>query len=266
MVETESARSLNIPLHFMSTLPEIKPHPPLSPYYSSLSEKPGFLRSAFDAAAPHYEGIASWGFFGSGHWYRVNALKLRGGLKPGMKCLDVAAGTGPTARAVAAVIGNTKDLTCLEPSAGMIAESKKLLDCPHIQATADSMPLENNSFDFFTMGFALRHVDNLAQAASEFYRVLKLGGRFFIMDVIKPKNFILRQFHKIYFKHILPLLTRLITKSQPATFLMQYYWETMDKMVEPEIVLQTFRDAGFKDTKYHLVLGCFCEYSGIKTS
>ena len=88
----------------MSTpLETFEPHPVLAPHYGSKPEKDRFLRGIFDRSAPHYEGIASWGFFGSGHWYRVQALRERSGLKPGMKCLDLAAGTGPTARAVAEV-------------------------------------------------------------------------------------------------------------------------------------------------------------------
>ncbi|WP_269542190.1 class I SAM-dependent methyltransferase [Cerasicoccus fimbriatus] len=239
----------------------MQPHPELTEHYDSLQEKQGFLRRVFDDAAPHYEGIAKWGWFGTGHNYRVWTLK-KYGLQPGMKVLDVAAGTGPTARAARDVIGkeNEADITCLEPSAGMIAESRKLINCEHIQAGADAMPVPDASFDFLTMGFALRHVDELEQSFREFHRCLKPGGKMLIMDVTTPPGRVGKVFFKLYFKHILPGLTKVFTGSESARYLMAYYWDTMDQMAPTAEVLQALRKAGFREPKHNLLLGCFSEY------
>ena len=66
-------------------------------YYESQAEKQAFLRQVFDDTAKNYEAIAKWGWFNSGDWYRRMALR-RAGLRAGMKTVDVAAGTGITAR------------------------------------------------------------------------------------------------------------------------------------------------------------------------
>jgi demethylmenaquinone methyltransferase/2-methoxy-6-polyprenyl-1,4-benzoquinol methylase len=249
-----------------SSLETFEPHPVLASHYSSKPEKERFLRGIFDKSAPYYERIASWGFFGTGHWYRVQALKQRAGLKPGMECLDMATGTGPTARAVAEVAGGPEFVTCIEPSFGMVTEAQKLLPAVYAQGTADDIPLKSELFDFMTMGFALRHVNNLAKAFSEYNRVLKPGGKLFIMDVVKPPNRFGLWLHKIYFRDILPRLTRLITRSHEATYLMEYYWETMYQMVPEETVLEALRISGFEEVKHELIAGCFCEYSATKSA
>ena len=240
-----------------------RPHPALTGHYADLEQKQTFLRKAFDDAAPFYEGIAKWGWFGSGQSYRKDALR-RAGLKPGMKVIDVAAGTGPTARAVIDIVGREDLVTCIEPSAGMLAESKKLISSVHHQAMADDMPVDDNTFDFLTMGFALRHVEDLGSAFAEFVRVLKPGGHVVILDITLPRSRAGRWLMQLYFKNILPTLTRVFTRNEAASYLMSYYWDTMDQMVPRETVLETLRKAGLGNVNEATVLGVFTEYKGTK--
>jgi demethylmenaquinone methyltransferase/2-methoxy-6-polyprenyl-1,4-benzoquinol methylase len=241
-----------------------QPHPPLSPHYESLDEKQRFLRDVFDKSAPFYEGIAGWGFFGTGGWYRRWALR-RAGLKPGMKVLDVATGTGPTARAIADVTKAPADLVCVEPSRGMLLESRKLLpEAVYLQAGADDLPLADATFDFLTMGFALRHVNSLDGTFREYHRVLKPGGKVLVLDVTKPENAFGIAMWKFYFRDVMPRVTRLFTRSKDASYLMSYYWDTMEQMIPPAEVIASMEGAGFKNVSRTLMLGCFSEYEGNK--
>ena len=126
----------------------------------------------------------------------------------------------------------------------MLAESRKTLACEHIQATAEAMPLANDSYDFLTMGFALRHVDDLEGAFMEYRRVLKPGGKVLILELTLPESRLARFFLKLYFKHILPAVVRLFTRSKEAAHMMWYYWDTMEMVVSPETVVQALRRAG----------------------
>jgi len=241
----------------------MKPHPELNPYYKNIDDKQRFLRKVFDSAAPYYDGIAVWGWFNSGHWYRKDALR-RAGLTSDMSVLDVASGTGLTAIAITELLDNPHKLTCLEPSRGMIQESVKKLSNLHIQGTADKISLPDNSFDFLTMGFALRHVEDLLGAFSEYCRVLKPGGKLLIMDVTQPKGTISRALFKAYFKHILPFFTKLFTGSKEAHYMMVYYYDTMENMVDPDKVINMLQRAGFTNVRRNTPLGIFSEYTAVK--
>lgn len=238
------------------------PHAPLVEYYPASEEKQTFLRKIFDDAAPHYESIARLGFFGSGQWYRRDALR-RAGLRPGMRVLDVASGTGPTARAIRDIVRDEDLITCLEPSAGMLAESKKTLRCEHLQATAEAMPLPNESYDFLTMGFALRHVDDLGHAFVEYHRVLKPGGKVLLLELTLPASRAARLLLKLYFKYTLPLVVRLF-KGKEAARMMWYYWDTMEQVVPPATVVDALQRAGFSHVQRRVSIGLFSEYEAVR--
>jgi demethylmenaquinone methyltransferase/2-methoxy-6-polyprenyl-1,4-benzoquinol methylase len=232
-------------------------------YYSTPDEKQQFLRGIFDQTAPYYEGIAVWGWFGTGGIYRRNVLR-RTGLKAHMRAIDVASGTGPVARALVQLLDSPDQVVCVEPSAGMIAESRKTVPCIHYQSTAEKLPVEGKSFDFLTMGFALRHVDDLDATFREFRRVLKDGGKALVLDVTIPDGQLGRFFFKAYFKHILPALTLVFSRNREAYRLMKYYWETMEHMTGHDEVAEIMREAGFRTVAHRVLLGCFSEYEAVR--
>jgi demethylmenaquinone methyltransferase/2-methoxy-6-polyprenyl-1,4-benzoquinol methylase len=239
------------------------PHPPLPAHYARPEDKPGFVNRLFDAGAPHYDRVTGWGFLGTGSRYR-RWVQQRHGLKPGMALLDVACGTGLMAVEAARLLGTAENITCLDPSAGMMAEAKKKLPAKFVQGYADALPFPDASFDFLTMGYALRHVADLAVTMREYHRVLRPGGRVLILEVSKPEDRVANFFFRLYFGKIYPGLTRLFTRSQAARDMMHYYWETMDASVPPAAIVEAMRAAGFAEVKWHHIGGLFSEFVAVK--
>src|ERR1035438_3748336 len=136
------------------------PHPPLTGHYSADDRKHAFVNQLFDAGSKHYDFISNWGFLQSGSHYCRWALS-RHGLRKGDQLLDVACGTGQVAVAAAKLLGSDDLITCLDPSEGMLSVARTKLRARFVLGRAEQLPFPDNTFDFLTMGYALRHVTEL---------------------------------------------------------------------------------------------------------
>ncbi|MFT4175141.1 MAG: class I SAM-dependent methyltransferase [Luteolibacter sp.] len=239
------------------------PHPVIENRYARAEDRPDYVKQLFDEAAPHYDPICNWGFFGTGNLYRKDAQR-RHGLRPGMKLLDVASGTGLMAVAASEILGGAENITCVEPSDGMIAEAKKKLAATFVHSRAESLPLEDGTYDFLTVGYALRHFADLEATFVEFHRVLKSGGRVLMLEATRPEGKFGSWLFRLYFGRLYPWFSRLITRSGKAEEMMVYFWETMDSCVRPADVLGALNAAGFTQVKRKALLGVFSEYSAVK--
>ena len=98
---------------------EVPPHSPLTEYYER--DRQDYVVDLFNRTAQHYDTIESL-FLKGGLWYRRFGMK-RAGMKPGMKVLDMATGTGAVARGAVRIVGPTGRVFGCDPSPGMLAQA-----------------------------------------------------------------------------------------------------------------------------------------------
>ncbi|MGH8520771.1 MAG: class I SAM-dependent methyltransferase, partial [Gammaproteobacteria bacterium] len=202
---------------------------------------------------------------GSGQLYRRWAL-ARSGLRAGMKLLDVAVGTGLVARAAIVILRDPRSVIGLDPSSGMLGEARKRLPIPLVLGIAEKLPFGNDSFDFLSMGYALRHVADLGVSFREFLRVLKPGGRILILEISRPPSVTGQYLIRTYFQKVLPLIMRIFTRSGYAQLLTTYYWDTIAECVEPTTIVEILGVSGFDNVERRIYGRIFSEYTGLKSA
>jgi len=238
----------------------LAPHVPLTRYYADEQERHRFLRRIFDDTAEDYDRIERLLAFGSGPWYRRQAL-LRAGLRAGNSVLDVGFGTGLVAREALEIIGACGTLVGVDPSAGMMRQAH-LERVTLVEGRAESLPVPDASCDFVSLGYALRHISDVRAAFSEFRRVLRPGGRLMVLEISKPAGRIGAALLKGYMRGVVPLLARAVARQRHTPELWRYYWDTIEACIPPERVLSALAEAGFADVRRHVELGMFSEYTG----
>jgi demethylmenaquinone methyltransferase / 2-methoxy-6-polyprenyl-1,4-benzoquinol methylase len=242
---------------------KLAPHPLLTSYYA---DEPGRKRKViemFDDSAKHYDWITDAMSFGSGRWYRGDVLK-RIGVAEGTHLLDVGCGTGVIAATAQKMVGATGRVVAVDPSEGMLAEARKAGVRDARLGKGEALPVQNDEFDVLTMGYALRHVEDLHTAFVEYRRALKPGGRVLLLEISRPEGRLQYHFLKFYLGRVIPTLTRVVRRSSEAQELMRYYWDTIEACVPPQKILDALVSAGFERPQRHVLYGMFSEYTAYK--
>ena len=164
--------------------------------------------------------------------------------------LDLCTGTADLALAAANGERRAKPVVGIDFSAAMLQIGKSKIGYAGASAPAitlirgDAMriPLRDESVDATTIGFGIRNVEQPAAACREIARVLRPGGTLVILEFSLPRSAALRNFYLWYFRKILPLIGRVISK-HPSAY--TYLPESVEAFPSPESFAQQLRDAGF---------------------
>lgn len=180
--------------------------------------------------------------------------------------LDVATGTGDLAIALqkgtgAKIIGY--DLSQQMLNVGKEKISKLGLDSKITmqKGDAENMPFEDNKFDGVTAAFGVRNFENLDAGLREMRRVLKPGKAAYILEFSKVEGF-LGPFYQFYFKNILPVIGRMVSKDNRAY---SYLPDSVNAFPYGEKMKNILLAAGFSHAEYKKVsFGIATIYKAVK--
>lgn len=186
--------------------------------------KEEFVHGVFESIAPKYDLMNNIISFNRHKAWRKFAMKKMN-VQPGDTAIDLCCGTCDWTISLAQA-SQTGHMVGLDFSQNMLdhgAEKIKQLHLAQqielVQGNAMSLPFDDNSFDFATIGFALRNVPDLEQVIREMHRVVKPGGLVVSLELSKPTWQPFKSIYYVYFRHIMPFLGKLIVKKYE-----QYKW------------------------------------------
>ncbi|CAB4946198.1 unannotated protein [freshwater metagenome] len=226
---------------------------------ANLNKDPDDVSRMFDGVANRYDFLNDLLSLGrTKAWRRVVTSII--GPKPGIKILDIAAGTGASTRPL---VDAGADVIAVDFSAGMINVGKKRnKDIKFVQGDALNLPFEDNSFDVTTISFGLRNTSNINLALKDALRVTKVGGRIIIAEFSHPSNFLFRKIYLNYLMKALPIISRKISKNPEAYV---YLAESIRAWPNQEGLASKMRDAGWKSVAWQdLTFGIVAVHIGYK--
>jgi demethylmenaquinone methyltransferase / 2-methoxy-6-polyprenyl-1,4-benzoquinol methylase len=182
---------------------------------ANMDKNPAEVAAMFDGVAKRYDLVNDLLSLGQTKaWRRATTAIIAP--KPGMKILDMAAGTGSSSEPLAAA---GADVIPADFSQGMLDAGRKAR--PHLRFTkadALALPFLDNEFDVFTISFGLRNTNDTDKALKEALRVVKPGGRLVIAEFSSPTWLPFRTIYSNYLMRAMPWIASK-TSSNPDAYI-----------------------------------------------
>tara|TARA_R110002124_G_scaffold70290_4_gene188713 strand:- start:73078 stop:73929 length:852 start_codon:yes stop_codon:yes gene_type:complete len=222
------------------------------------NEKESKVASVFHSVAQQYDVMNDLMSFGIHRLWKRFTIDASG-VRPGNKVLDLAGGTGDLTAKFSQLVGREGKVILADINSSMLNVGRdKLRDrglvqnIEYVQANAQYLPFEDNTFDVITIAFGLRNVTDKDMALRSMYRVLKPGGRLLVLEFSKPEHQLVNKAYDFYSFNILPKMGELVAKDGDSY---QYLAESI-RMHPDQETLKTMMDAaGFEQTSFKNLTG-----------
>ena len=181
---------------------------------ANLDKDPDEVAAMFDGVAKRYDLVNDLLSLGRTKAWRKAATAIIAPA-PGLKILDLAAGTGSSSEPLAAA---GAEVIPADFSEGMLAAGRKARPhLPFTKADALNLPFAVNSFDVVTISFGLRNTADIDKALAQMLMVTKPGGRLVVVEFSHPVWRPFRTIYTNYLMRLLPFIAR-ITSSNPGAY------------------------------------------------
>lgn len=214
--------------------------------------KTGLVRDLFANVSSKYDLMNDFMSVGLHRVWKKDFIKQIA-LRPNMKVLDLAGGTGDIA------LGLWEDKKYLSPTItvcdltfDMLQEGKRKANNKGFfklnwhNANAEVLPYPDNHFDIVTIAFGLRNVTNKPKAMQEMARVLKPGGKLYCLE-FSPVESALSSLYDLYSFKILPWIGEVIASNRDAY---QYLAESIRTFPNAEDLKHMLQNNGFKSCNF----------------
>ena len=230
-------------------------------YYGPDSAKrAGRIRALFDRIAPRYDLINDLQSFGLHRMWKRKLLDLASP-QPSDVALDVCCGTGDITVALGRKAGQVYGVDFSE---GMLELARQRTSDPttrFIEGDALKLPFEDRSFDLVTIAYGLRNLVGFEDGIDELCRVLKPGGRLYVLDFGKPDQKMWRSFYFTYLEWVVPLFGKVFCGDSAAY---RYILESLRHYPAQQGVCQAFQSRGLESVSLHSFLGGVMAINGAK--
>lgn len=220
-------------------------------------DKEQFVHQVFESIAPKYDLMNSvLSFRRHKAWRKFTMKKMN--VKRDQSAIDVCCGTCDWTLSLAQEVGSNGQVVGLDFSQNMLDVGEVKRDragfdqISLIHGNAMSLPYEENSFNYATIGFALRNVPDIKQVLTEMNRVVKPGGMVVSLELSKPVWPPFRALYFFYFNQVLPLIGKLF-----ANRYAQYSWlpESLKNFPDSKQLASLFEEVGLERVETYLLTG-----------
>lgn len=222
-----------------------------------VNEKANKVADVFHSVADKYDvmnDVMSMGVHRL--WKRYTIASA--GAKRGDQILDLAGGTGDLAAKFARIVGDQGKVILSDINGSMLAAGRKRLidmgiagNVEYVQANAECLPFDDNSFDIITIAFGLRNVTDKDKALASMLRVLKPGGRLLVLEFSKPIAPLAPIYDQYSFK-FLPMMGKLIANDEESY---RYLAESIRMHPDQETLKSMMESAGFDRVSFKNMTG-----------
>ena len=188
---------------------------------SAPDKTPAKISGMFDRIAPRYDLLNRTLSVGLDQvWRRRAVSELR--LGAGARVIDVCAGTADVALAIvarhrdASVVGVDFSAAMLAIGGQKVQAAGEGARIRLVRGDAARIPVQDATCDAATIAFGIRNVAEPERALAELARVLRPGATLAILEFGQPKIPGIRTLYLWYFRYLLPLIGRLVSKHQSA--------------------------------------------------
>lgn len=175
-------------------------------------------------------------------------------LRPGMRALDVACGTGKVTADLQRAVGPEGEVLGIDAAPRMIDRARERLadgGGPRF-AVGDALdlPVADDAFDAATIAFGMRNLADYERGFAEMARAVRPGGRVVCLEIARPTSRIGRLIAR-WFDHIVPLIGRFAGQGDAYAYLVR---STM-AYPTPAEVAAIMEAAGLRDVRWSALSG-----------